>query len=136
MSRCKWVKNAFFPLNRFGFSPEFLKLRMSADPAPILFLNLVRGQSPAISNIFQLPLSTQNPVLECRSRGLKLNIQNFFNLSARRSFPAAISDEKNPCPWLFKYDAGFTKSHGNDLWTMAKPCVKARFSFCFKYVAS
>jgi len=24
-------------LNRFGFSPEFLKLRMSADPAPILF---------------------------------------------------------------------------------------------------
>jgi hypothetical protein len=27
----------FFPLNRFGFSPEFLKLRMSADPAPILF---------------------------------------------------------------------------------------------------
>jgi hypothetical protein len=29
---------ALFPLNRFGFSPEFLKLRMSADPATILFL--------------------------------------------------------------------------------------------------
>jgi hypothetical protein len=26
-----------FPLNCFGFSPEFLKLRMSAYPAPILF---------------------------------------------------------------------------------------------------
>ena len=42
----------------------------------------------------------------------------------------------DPCPLLFKYDAGFTKSHGNDLWTLAKPRAKARFSFCFKYVAS
>jgi hypothetical protein len=35
---------------------------------------------------------------------------------------------KKSVPLLLKYDAGFTKSHGNDLWTMTKISDKA----CFK----
>ncbi len=54
-----------------GFSPEFLKLRMSADPAPILFFKF------GVWTISELPLSAVVP----EERRRKLYAKDGFSLS-------------------------------------------------------